>query len=975
MKYTKRLRFVSMFLVMTIVLSTIFTGKVTLAADGDGISELWIEASAASAASYADGRKATDMVRWGWSRNGDGKYYLMVPQSADMSNLKVFFTASESVKVSGAAITSGQATDVFTGGGEFNVTCGSFSYTVVVKKTSAIASMFISTSSGNLDAVHADQNHKEPSKMLLVEADGTTVAYNGDLDQIKGRGNATWSYDKKPYNIKLNKKTALLGMGTSKKWSLIANWVDHSHIRNTVAYTLADEVGIEFSSKLRPVDLYINNEYKGLYMLTEKVEIGDPLVNITDLTAATEKVNDADLSTYSQGGTNGYQSNTYKYSNIPNDPADITGGYLMEYELNERYQNEASGFVTSIGQAIVIKYPEYASKAQVEYIREFVQDMENAVYSSTGYNNKGKHYTEYIDEESFAKMYVIQEFCMNLDAGITSFYIYKDSDLVGDGKLHAAPIWDFDNSLGNWKEWRDNVDLTNPEVWWANKGKIYGLYDTPHVLTKLYNHKSFKQRAVRQWHTLFVPAVDKIINESSTADTRVIKYIGDYKEEIRDSVGLDRILWNNASSTIDDSVGYVRNFIERRAAFLSRSWSTSISDLNIGTISQQAYTGSQIQPGVVIKDMESILRENTDYELSYSSNNTDIGEVTVTITGMGFYTGSATAQFDIVEQNIESAAIEDIAASYVYTGSAIEPVPTVKDGDTVLTDADYSVSYSKDTVNAGEVTLTVTGKGNYTGTKPVTYTITPKPVTGITIGGVSASYEYTGSAIKPIPTVKDGNKTLTNDDYSVSYTKDTVNVGDVTLTVTGKGNYTGTKTVKFSITPKSITSAKISAIDDRVYTGTKIKPSVTVTLNGSRLKSEDFTIRYGSNVNTGKGSVTITGTGNYNGSVTKNFLIKPKKMTKAKVSSPKKGQLVVQWTKAKGNVTGYQIQYSTDKSFKKGVKSHSVKGAAKQSYTVKSNLKSGQKYYVRVRSYKIVDGVERYGAYSTVSNAVTVKKK
>lgn len=139
---------------------------------------------------------------------------------------------------------------------------------------------------------------------------------------------------------------------------------------------------------------------------------------------------------------------------VPNDPEDITGGYLLEMELPERYKDEISGFVTTGGQAVTMKCPECVSKAQIDYIADFYQKVEDALYSKDGYYTDGdgnRHpLSEYVDIESLARMYLIQEFSMNLDSGITSFYFYKDSYITGDGKLHAAPVWDFDVALGNY---------------------------------------------------------------------------------------------------------------------------------------------------------------------------------------------------------------------------------------------------------------------------------------------------------------------------------------------------------------------------------------------------------------------------------------------------------------------------------------------------------------------------------------------
>ena len=97
----------------------------------------------------------------------------------------------------------------------------------------------------------------------------------------------------------------------------------------------------------------------------------------------------------------------------------------MELELGSRYPNEASGFVTKRSQPVILKSPEYASQAQIEYISGYWQEMEDALYSDTGYNSLGKHYSEYIDTLSYARQYLIEEWSGDWDAGITSNYFYN----------------------------------------------------------------------------------------------------------------------------------------------------------------------------------------------------------------------------------------------------------------------------------------------------------------------------------------------------------------------------------------------------------------------------------------------------------------------------------------------------------------------------------------------------------------------
>ena len=147
---------------------------------------------------------------------------------------------------------------------------------------------------------------------------------------------------------------------------------------------------------------------------------------------------------------------------------------------------------------------------------------------------------------------------------------------------------------------------------------------------------------------------------------------------------------------------------------------------------------------------------------------------------------------------------------------------------------------------------------------------------------------YTGKAIKPAVTVTLSGKTLKKGtDYTVAY-KNNTNAGTATVTIKGKGDYTGTVTASFKINPASLAKAKVAAIQARTYTGKAIKPAVTVTLSGKTLKKgTDYTVAYRNNTKVGTATVTITGKGDYTGTVTASFRIIPASLTKAKVAAIK----------------------------------------------------------------------------------------
>ena len=223
------------------------------------------------------------------------------------------------------------------------------------------------------------------------------------------------------------------------------------------------------------------------------------LVKIYDLEKENEKANEGvnldNLNRKSVGGDiNGCEYGSYKYCEVPNDPADISCGYLIEFELNERYASEKCGFVTSRGQPVIIKCPEVCSKAEVEYIRDYVQRVEDAVYSSDGKNSNGEHYGSLIDVDSFTKVYLINEISMNLDATATSFFMYLDKDSL----LKAGPIWDFDWALGSYQS-RNGFDLSKGTGWYVRNKKIYG-NDQKDLIATLCSHDDFWNNVNTVWN-------------------------------------------------------------------------------------------------------------------------------------------------------------------------------------------------------------------------------------------------------------------------------------------------------------------------------------------------------------------------------------------------------------------------------------------------------------------------------------------
>lgn len=301
-----------------------------------------------------------------------------------------------------------------------------------------------------------------------------------------------------------------------------------------------------------------------------------------------------------------------------------------------------------------------------------------------------------------------------------------------------------------------------------------------------------------------------------------------------------------------------------------------VSTLKI-TVPSVTYNGKAQKPAVTVKYNNYKFKNGTDYTLSYK-NNTKIGTATVTVKGKGKLSGTKSVTFKINAKPIKNAVIT-YNNSLTYNGSTLSPAVTVKYGNATLKkNTDYTVAYSNN-VNAGTGTITITGKGIYGGSVKKTFTIKKLGISASAVSG-TGNKVYTGSAIKPVPAVKVGGRTLKNGtDFTVSY-KNNTEPGTATLKVTGKGNYSGSVSKTFKITARAINDVEVT-IPDTVFTGEQVKPDVVVSYgNYQFINNSDYTLSFKDNVNIGTASVVVTGKNHLSGSRTVTFPIE-----KADISS------------------------------------------------------------------------------------------
>ena len=235
---------------------------------------------------------------------------------------------------------------------------------------------------------------------------------------IRGRGNTTWYWPKKPYLIKLDEKQSIFGMPKHKRWILLANFMDRTLMRNLVSMKVASMMShLAWTPGCVPVELVLNGKHMGSYLLIEQVRVDKKRVAVTEMTPE-DNVGDA-----------------------------VTGGYLLELDFhydNEVQWTDPHGHNNQWGNGIPfgVKYPdpEDLTPQQLTYIKGYISETANTLYGND-FKDPDKGYAQYLDVDSFIDYWIVFEVMGNHELGNPgSVYMHKDRG----GKLVAGPCWDFD---------------------------------------------------------------------------------------------------------------------------------------------------------------------------------------------------------------------------------------------------------------------------------------------------------------------------------------------------------------------------------------------------------------------------------------------------------------------------------------------------------------------------------------------------
>lgn len=340
---------------------------------------------------------------------------------------------------------------------------------------------------------------------------------------IKGRGNWTWrAYEKKPYRLKFKDKVKPLGMENNRHFTLLAHADDDlAFLRNTVGFELSKMIGMSYTPAQEPVEVVLNGDYIGLYMLTEKIRVDKNRVDIME---------QVDMAT---------------------DPEEITGGWLLEID---NYEQEGQIYPQNSLEddlKFTVHSPEVLSKEQRNYIQTFLEKTDKAVYST---NRANRVWEDYIDMDTLVRYYIVREIVDDAESFRGSCFIHKERKIgEKDTKLIFGPVWDFGNAFQRGHEKFIWQDPPYGAMW----------------IGKIYKFTRFIDHVVEIWQPFLgmqYPKLDQAID--------------DFIERIRYAFSCDAARWPNYYyGPIDNRKLLMKQCLAEKVDFLTKEWGEGLVDV------------------------------------------------------------------------------------------------------------------------------------------------------------------------------------------------------------------------------------------------------------------------------------------------------------------------------------------------------------------------------------------------------------
>ena len=341
---------------------------------------------------------------------------------------------------------------------------------------------------------------------------------------IKGRGNYTWTVDKKSFRLKLDDKKPILGMASNRHFCLLAHPDDHyAKLKNTMGFELSRRIGLSWTPQQRPVEVVLNGQYIGLYFLTEKIRVDKKRVNIEE---------QQDMAT---------------------DLNTITGGWLLEINNNRDdntlYFNERNGGWEWYDWLWITPHsPEVLSEQQTQYLTDFITRTNAAIYNEDKTNLEWENY---IDIDSLACFYIVGEILDDTEYFSGSCYMHKHR---GQGtKLIFGPVWDFGNSFH--RKLQTGADSFN-----------YFLYQKPNIF---YNHwieeiakfPHFQEILKKHWRAFY---------QSGFNGLDIDQFIDDHVNSIKQAWYCNAARWKG--NAVEWEAYIFKQNLHRKIDWLNEQW-------------------------------------------------------------------------------------------------------------------------------------------------------------------------------------------------------------------------------------------------------------------------------------------------------------------------------------------------------------------------------------------------------------------
>lgn len=409
---------------------------------------------------------------------------------------------------------------------------------IIVHKSSNLPALFVNTETESNEMLHSDKEIKEAGEIKIMGSKGSCL-FDNEIEYITGRGNSTWDFEKKPYTLKLKEKTSLYGMEPGKKWVLLANAYEGTKIMYKMMLDLAEYMGLEHTPEAEWVDLYMNGEYKGNYLLCKAVYVGEGSVDIS--------------------------------------------GALVEKDSPDYYLMEENGFLLNDNLTFSIKDTKDITEEEVSGLAAYFSYIDGLLRAGN------KEYLKYLDINSAISRFLIDEISYNSDANITSCFFYKEKN---SNLLMSGPVWDFDGAFGESNGRWANYKASVLEIYDSYRGDVY--LDWTDLLYK--NDAEYVQKVIEKYKSI-EPYLQHLLEKG------IDEYAAYVKESVQmDMIRWDYGS-NTAGhySTFENNVRYLKFFLSERIAMLNERWGVENS-YNLALANGKMHTITYELDGEVYKE-------------------------------------------------------------------------------------------------------------------------------------------------------------------------------------------------------------------------------------------------------------------------------------------------------------------------------------------------------------------------------------